>query len=129
MKLAVGGMLNTNKKGRLSVSLEILNSGKIVKLPPMGHLELPPHFHRFSQSSSSLGVGVILRHLLQVLVADVSYRCPAWSEGTDGLFSQLKYIMLSIHQAIVLKSDGSLMQVESIAECSLGAFCNTFDLH
>ena len=21
------------------------------------------------------------------------------------------------------------MQVESIAECSLGAFCNTFDLH
>ena len=25
----------------------------------------------------------------------------------------------------VLKTDGSLMQVESIAECSLGAFCNT----
>ena len=24
---------------------------------------------------------------------------------------------------------GSLMQVESIAECSLGAFCNTYDLH
>ena len=24
---------------------------------------------------------------------------------------------------------GSLMEVESIAECSLGAFCNTFDLH
>ena len=23
----------------------------------------------------------------------------------------------------------SLMKVESIAECSLGAFCNTFDLH
>ena len=29
----------------------------------------------------------------------------------------------------VLKTDGSLMQVESIAECSLGAFFNTFDLH
>ena len=29
----------------------------------------------------------------------------------------------------VLKTDGSLMQVESIAECSLVAFCNTFDLH
>ena len=29
----------------------------------------------------------------------------------------------------VSKTDGSLMQVESIAECSLGAFCNTFDLH
>ena len=23
----------------------------------------------------------------------------------------------------------SLMKVENIAECSLGAFCNTFDLH
>ena len=29
----------------------------------------------------------------------------------------------------VLKTYGSLMNVESIAECSLGAFCNTFDLH
>ena len=29
----------------------------------------------------------------------------------------------------VLKTNGSLMKVESIAECSLGAFCNTFDLH
>ena len=29
----------------------------------------------------------------------------------------------------VLKSNGSLMKVESIPECSLGAFCNTFDLH
>ena len=27
------------------------------------------------------------------------------------------------------KTNGSLMKVESIAECSLGAFCNTFDLH
>ena len=29
----------------------------------------------------------------------------------------------------VLKTNGILMKVESIAECSLGAFCNTFDLH
>ena len=29
----------------------------------------------------------------------------------------------------VLKTNGSLMKVERIAECSLGAFCNTFDLH
>ena len=29
----------------------------------------------------------------------------------------------------VLKTNGSLMKVESIAECSLGAFCNTFDLN
>ena len=28
-----------------------------------------------------------------------------------------------------LKDNGSLMKVESIVECSLGAFCNTFDLH
>ena len=28
-----------------------------------------------------------------------------------------------------LKTIGSLMKIESIAECSLGAFCNTFDLH
>ena len=29
----------------------------------------------------------------------------------------------------VLKTHGSFMKVESIAKCSLGAFCNTFDLH
>ena len=29
----------------------------------------------------------------------------------------------------VLKTNGSLMKVESIVERSLGAFCNTFDLH
>ena len=34
-----------------------------------------------------------------------------------------------IDKTKVLKTDGTLMQVESIAECSLGAFCNTFDLH
>ena len=41
--------------------------------------------------------------------------------------------VLSGHSKIdktkVLKENGSLMKVESIAECSLGAFCNTFDLH
>ena len=41
--------------------------------------------------------------------------------------------VLSGHSRIdktkVLKTNGSLMKVESIAECSLGAFCNTFDLH
>ena len=29
----------------------------------------------------------------------------------------------------VLKTDGRLMKVRSIAECSFGALCNTFDLH
>ena len=34
-----------------------------------------------------------------------------------------------IYKTKVLKTNGSLMKVKSIAECSLGAFCNTFDLH
>ena len=34
-----------------------------------------------------------------------------------------------IDKTKVLKTIGSLMKVESIAECSPKAFCNTFDLH
>ena len=34
-----------------------------------------------------------------------------------------------IDKTMILKTNGSLMKVQSIAECSLGAFCNTFDLH
>ena len=34
-----------------------------------------------------------------------------------------------IDKTKVLKTNGSLMKIKSIAECSLGAFCNTFDLH
>ena len=41
--------------------------------------------------------------------------------------------LLSGHSKIdktkVLKTNGTLMKVKSIAECFLGAFCNTFDLH
>ena len=41
--------------------------------------------------------------------------------------------VLSRHSKIdktkVFKTVGSLMKVESIAECSLGAFCNTFEMH
>ena len=33
------------------------------------------------------------------------------------------------HKTKVLMTNVSLMKVESIAECSLGAFCNTYDLH
>ena len=37
---------------------------------------------------------------------------------------------LKIDKTKILMTNGSLMKVESIAECSpLGAFCNTFDLH
>ena len=36
---------------------------------------------------------------------------------------------LKIDKTKALKTKGSLKQVKSIAECSLGAFCNAFDLH
>ena len=36
---------------------------------------------------------------------------------------------LKIDKIKDLKTNGSLRKVESIAECSLGAFCNTFDQH
>ena len=36
---------------------------------------------------------------------------------------------LKIGKTKVLKTDGSLMQVKSIAECTLEAFCKTFDLY
>ena len=35
----------------------------------------------------------------------------------------------TIDNTKVFKTTGSLMKVEIIAECSLEAFCNTFDLH
>ena len=35
----------------------------------------------------------------------------------------------NIDKTIVLNTDYHLMKVESIAECSLGAFCNTFELN
>ena len=34
-----------------------------------------------------------------------------------------------IDKTEVLNKNGSLMKVESIAECSLGTFCNAIDLH
>ena len=34
-----------------------------------------------------------------------------------------------IYKTKVVKTKGSYMKVESIAECSIGVFCNTFDLH
>ena len=34
-----------------------------------------------------------------------------------------------IDKTKIFRTNGSLMKVKSIAECSLGAFCNTLDLH
>ena len=36
---------------------------------------------------------------------------------------------IKIDKTKVLMTSGSLMKVKSVAECSFGAFCNTFDLH
>ena len=55
------------------------------------------------------------------------------TEGTILVIAFTVISVLSGHSKIdktkVLKANGSLMKVKSIAECSLGAFCNTFDLH
>ena len=51
--------------------------------------------------------------------------------SNDGDCSTVKPV-LSGHSKIDKKSLGSvggLVQVRSVAECSTGAFCNTFDLH
>ena len=56
-----------------------------------------------------------------------------WSVQLVSYFQYTVKPVLSGHSKIdktkVLKLDGTLMQVESIAECSKRAFCNTFDLH
>ena len=56
--------------------------------------------------------------------------------GGNARFWYLSYTVkpvFSSHSKIdktkVLKTNCSLMKVKSIAECSFGAFCNTFDLH
>ena len=46
-----------------------------------------------------------------------------------GKYSKTCLKPLKKNKTNVLKTNGSLMEVESITECSLGAFCNTFDLH
>ena len=52
------------------------------------------------------------------------------TDGRTDWTDDAKTISLRLRRGItkVLKTNGSLMQVECIAECS-GAFCNTFDLH
>ena len=49
---------------------------------------------------------------------------PAYHHTVKPVLSSLS----KIDMIKALKTHGSLMKVESIAECSLGAFCNTFDL-
>ena len=51
------------------------------------------------------------------------------SEAQLGYKLYSKNCLTKIDKTKVLKTNDSLMRVENIAECSLGAFCNTFDLH
>ena len=87
-------------------------------------------FHvRICDSSASLvqvyGTGAVLLHT----------KCHFYWERTLNRISKYSTVkpVLSGHTNIdktkILKTNGSLMKVESIAECSLGAFYNTFDLH
>ena len=64
---------------------------------------------------------------LQSAITDIlSYLAIHTSIQLNGLENPLKN-----RQTKVLKTECtcSLMQVENIAECSIGAFCSTFDLH
>ena len=54
------------------------------------------------------------------------------SEILHANFTTVKPVLSShskIDKTKALKTNGSLMKVESIGEYSLGAFCNSFDLH
>ena len=69
-------------------------------------------------------------------LCDLQVGCsPLQLEPKSNVLAQLNTVkpVLSRHSKIdktkIFKTNGSLMQVKSIAECSLGAFCNTFDLH
>ena len=55
----------------------------------------------------------------------------SWGLTYFGLFTVKPALSghYNIDKSKVIKTSGSLMKVESIAECSLGAFCNSFDLH
>ena len=60
----------------------------------------------------------------------ISYATPFSS--SEEMTITVKPVLCShskIDKTKVLKTNDRLMMAESIAECSLGAFCNTFDLH
>ena len=62
----------------------------------------------------------------------VPARLRGYAGSPDLLLHTVKPVLSGhskIDKTMVLTTNGSLMKVGSIAECSLGAFCNTFDLH
>ena len=78
---------------------------------------------------------ILKRKRTLVALLLLSYRCLV-TVNVLWLFLTVAWVGLQCvivvfpdHIHLFLKINGSLMKVESIAECSLGAFCNTFDLH
>ena len=67
-------------------------------------------------------VGDTLRRLHTHKTVRQSVLAPEQRESTVSGHSK-------IDKTKTLMTSSSLMKIESIAECSLGAFCNTFDLH
>ena len=78
-----------------------------------------------------LWTGVL--HLRLVSLPAMSDRAQTRTSEPQAEHSSTVKPVLSGHskedQRLVFKTDYRLMQVKSIAECSMSAFCNTFDLH
>ena len=78
-------------------------------------------------SSISRHVGSLVRVILDVV--DERFQGFGSLKRQGNTVKPVLISHLKIDKMKVLKTGGSLMQVESIAKCSCGAFCNTFDLH
>ena len=98
------------------------NRQKTINLRHQGHEISNSYFTKGHELCTSSSGSNLPYHLVLVLKEDLcKQKCHT---GKPVLSSHSK-----IDKAKILKTNGSLMKVESIAECSLGAFCNTFDLH
>ena len=71
----------------------------------------------------------IWRHYIKSLIFNLHNYKPAHEIYNDTTVKPVLNGHSKIDKTKVLKTNGSLMKVESITECSLGAVCNTFDLH
>ena len=75
-----------------------------------------------------------IRNFLQVITSVVINTSITWGKlfPMSIFIATVKPVLrghVKIDKAMILMTYGSLMKVESIAECSERAFCNTFDLH
>ena len=113
------------------------NGPSSVKIPGQPDKSLEDWLHK---NPDALGTRMkdyfkgALPFLFKVLSVNNSLSVQAHPNKVGAIsFMDTVNFVLSGHPKIdktkVLQTNGSLMQVKSIAECSLGAFCNTFDLH